>query len=133
MCHLKKVRYWWNMSATTTDGDYKKKLLPVHPETATSGNRRRKKTNKNGNCKAFCVIRNAITAWIQIDSCSKLFYRLAVIKFFEKPEWSICGGVFSSNKKTSIMITLLHIFWNFEKRCTAWYKLLMRLHCSYDI
>ena len=53
VCRMKNLQYWSHISATTTDGNYIKKL-PVRPETRARRKRRRKK-NYNGNYKAFCV------------------------------------------------------------------------------
>ena len=39
VCPMKSVWYWSYRSTRTTDGNYHRKILPVHPETATEGKR----------------------------------------------------------------------------------------------
>ena len=49
------------MSARTTDGNYIKKLLPVCPEKATRGKRKRKKRTKMAILKLFLLNANSKT------------------------------------------------------------------------
>ena len=74
---------WWNIC--------QKKLLADHPNTAT---RRKGKNNKNGNCKAFCIINNhesvgnlnlyLLQRWRQNFKCNVSFNLTQTIF-----EWSI--------------------------------------------
>ena len=61
-CPMKDFRYQSHKSATT-DGNYKKKLLPVSPKTVTRRKKKRKK-NQNDNLKAICVTRKRKNAKI---------------------------------------------------------------------